>query len=674
MSEEKIGTRSDLIGNLMKKDAELKQGKGNHKQEMLFKEYLEFLMEHPEVAQFSHARIYNMILRDGVSELSEDDQDFFRVKDDFTFFTKHLKGVNTSISEVMEYFKAGSEGLSLGKKVLLLFGPPASGKSSFVEVLKTGLENNRNNLPYRIKGCPINEEPLHLLPQAMRDDFERALGLRIKGDLCPICRQLLKDYKEKHGDVGYYEIPVEQFSISRRTSTGIGRFEPADEKAQDISDITAKENPAITMNPNKGHNHPEAYSFVGAIPRGNRGLVEGVEFVKKGIDTKILWTFINLNEEGLLAVPGSNMPPVSIDTVVVGHCNIVGFKWFAGDPSQEALQSRIFAIPFGYALRIQDEVKIYEKLLKESRSKTHIAPGTLELVALFAVSTRLNPDNSFGNVIEKAKFLDGRVVESIKDKNLDVKAVLARGQASDDWSKRDGMFGVSPRDIMSALSKAVVSDKICKCLTPKKAIAFLIANFDNMMGVNPETLKAWKDLLNGDITKVYKKNVVETLNTAFLSSYGPLAYTKAKKYVEDVSLHCMRKTKLVAHNMASNSNKEPEYKSMQKIENAMGYTSNEMREAARSEMTMLYEAYMRRNNNNFNLSDFPHLQTAVNTVLLEEVAPNMINILTISDEVAGDDAEKNRKKKDDLVVGLESLGYCEHCSREFLEEAKKYLK
>lgn len=674
MSEEKTGTRSDLIGNLIQKDADQKKSRGNHKQEMLFREYLEHLVEHPEVAQFSHARIYNMILGDGVSELPEADQDFFKVKNDFTFFTKQLKGVNTSIAEVMEYFKAGSEGLALGKKVLLLFGPPASGKSSFVEVLKRGLENYKTYPAYRIKGCPINEEPLHLLPQGMREDFEHALGVKIKGDLCPKCRHLLKQYKEKHGDVGYYEIPVEQFSISRRTSTGIGRFEPADEKAQDISDITAKENPAVTMNPNKGYNDPEAFSFVGAIPRGNRGLVEGVEFVKKGIDTKILWTFINLNEEGLLAVPGSNMPPVSIDTVVVGHCNIVGFKWFAGDPAQEALQSRIFAIPFGYALRIQDEVKIYEKLMKQSQSKTHITPGTLELVALFAISTRINADNSFGSVIEKAKFLDGRVVESVKDKNLDIKAVLARGQSSDDWSKRDGMFGVSPRDIMSALSKAVVSEQICKCLTPKKAIAFLIKNFDNMMGVSPETLKAWKDLLNGDITKVYKTNVIETLNTAFLSSYGPLAQTKAKKYIEDVTLHCMRKTKFIAHNLASGSNKEPDYKSMKKIENAMGYTTDEMREAARSEMTMLYQMYMRSRDNNFDLADFPHLQTAVNKVLLEEVAPNMINILTISDEVAGEDAEKNRKKKDDLVVGLEKLGYCEHCSREFLEEAKKYLK
>lgn len=673
MSEEKI----DKIQELIALDQEKKKNKTVEKEKITLKEYLKLLEENPQIAQFSHSRIYTMITGEGVEETGNTDKEFFGVKKEYKFFEKHLKGVKSQISEIMEFFKAGSQGLAIGKKVLLLFGPPASGKSSFVEVLKSGLENYRGVPLYKIEGCPINEEPLHLLPHNMRKEFEDLLGIKIKGDLCPKCRAKLKEYKEKFGDIGYYNIPVELFNISRRTMRGIGRFEPADEKAQDISDITAKENPAITYNPNRGFDDPDAYTLNGAIPRGNRGLVEGVEFVKKGIDPKILWTFINLNEEGILAVPGSNMPPIDIDTVVIGHCNIVGFKWFAGDPAHEALQSRIHAIPFGYALRARDEVEIYRKLLSQAKNLSneyHIAPNTLELVALFAVASRMSIDNNFSSIIEKARFLDGQVVESAAEKKIDVRSVLARGQSSDDWLKRDGMFGVSPRDIMSALSKALVSEKGCRCLTPKKAIAFLVSNFDNMMGVSPELIKSYKALLNDEISAEYKKNVIEVINTAFLSAYGDLALQKAKRYLQDVKLHCQKTRKYVGMRSVEEGSPEPDYAEMKKIENHMGLTSTEAANSARGELHAMYLEYLQEHGS-FNLNDFPKLKEAVNKVLLEEMSMNMLNILTLSDKpITGKDAEDARNHKKDLIDGLKKAGFCEHCAHEIMDEARKFLK
>ncbi|HBM45965.1 MAG: Serine protein kinase [Parcubacteria group bacterium GW2011_GWF2_38_76] len=664
---------ANIIDDLIKKDQERKLERKENKV-ITFEEYLGLLKESPKIAQFSAQRIFSMILGRGEKELSPVDREFFGVKKGYPFFEQHLKGVTSSVSEVMEFFLAGANGLALGKKVLLLFGPPASGKSSFLEILKSGLESYRDIPMYKIQGCPINEEPLHLLPQNMREDFERELGIKIKGDLCAKCRAKLEEYKEKGGPTGYYDIPVETFSISRRKMRGIGRFEPADEKAQDISDITAKENPAVTYNPKRGYDDPEAFTFNGAIPRGNRGLVEGVEFVKKGIDPKILWVFITLNEEGLLAVPGSNMAPLDIDTVVLGHCNIVGFKWFASDSAHEALQSRIYAIPFGYALRIKDEVEIYKKLINQANVKTHISPETLELVALFAISSRLNPDNNFSSVIEKAKFLNGQIVESIAEKRLDIKSVIERGKASDDWSKKDGMFGISPRDIMSALSKAIVSDKGCKCLTPKKAISFLLANFDNLMGVNPELIKAWKNLLNNEITKEYKERVIEIINTAFLSCYGDLALQKAKRYMKDVQLHCQKSRKFSAPRVTEENASGPDYTEMRKIETHMGLNSTEAQNSARGELLQMYYEYLQEHGE-FSLKDFPKLREAVNKVLLEEMQLNMINILTLSEKPAtGKEAENSRKHKEDLVEGLKKAGFCEHCVQEILEDARKFLK
>ncbi len=669
MGEKKI----DRIRALIEKDKKRKSGKPAEKQEITLREYLGLLQENPSIAQSSHSRIYSMIVDEGHEELSLVDQEFFGVEKGFIFFSKYLKGVYSQISEIMEYLKAGSQGLAIGKKILLLFGPPASGKSSFVEVLKCGLESFRKVPIYKIKGCPINEEPLHILPHNMRKDFEDLLGVTIKGDLCLKCRTKLDEYKVRHGEVGYYEIPVELFNISRRRGMGIGRFEPADEKVQDISDITAKENPAVTFNPNRGYDDPDAYTFSGAIPKGNRGLIEAVELVKKGVDAKILWPFINLCEEGVLAVPGSSMAPVDIDSVTIGHCNIIGYKWFANEASHEALHSRIFAIPFGYAIRIKDEVEIYKKLLAQAKNRdadSHIAPGALELVALFSVATRLNPDNDFANVLEKAKFLDGQMLESTSDKNLNIRSVLKKGYSSDDWSKRDGMFGISPRDVMSALSKAIVSEKGCKCLTAKKAMAFLLFNFDNMIGVSPEILKTYKELLANEITAEYKERIIEIINTAFRSTYGSLALQKAKRYLTNIKFHCQKTRKLVEV-LGVDEIGEPDYEEMRKVEMYMGFSTAEAANSARGEYYQMYLEYM-QGRGSFNLADLPKLEEAVNRVVLDEMQSSMLEMLIMVDDSHTGGNSKQHKKN--LIAGLKKLGYCNNCIPEVLEDARKYLK
>lgn len=663
--------RYSKIDELIKLDEKKKKEKAGESK-LTLREYLLLVQEKPEIAQFAHSRLYSMIMSEGTNEVGLADREFFDVDKEFNFFEKHLFGVKSQIAEIMEVFKAGSQNLPIGKKIILLFGPPASGKSSFMDIIKAGLSNYRKVPIYKIEGCPINEEPLHLLPYNMREEFQKLLNVEIKGDLCPKCRAKMDEYTKKHGEIGYYKIPVEQFKISLRRMKGIGRFEPADEKTQDVSDVTAKENAAVTYNPNRGYEDPDAFTLNGAIPRGNRGLVEGAEFVKKGIDTKILWAFINLNQEGVLFIPGSNLAPIDIDTVVLGHCNLVGFKWFVGNLADEAIQSRIHAIPFGYVIRVRHEVEIYRKLFDQAKYRdagVHIAPGALELVALFAVATRLNPDGDFGSILEKAKFINGHIVESAVDKMLSLRSVLMKGQSNDDWSKRDGMFGISPRDIMSALSKAFVSERGCKCLTPKKAMSFIISNFNNMPSVSPEMIKAYKHLIATEIEGEYKKNIIEIVNNAFLSS-SDLALKKAKQYLNNVKLHCLKTRKFVNPVTPENS-RDPDYESMVKVEKHMGFSSHEAAISARGEFHQMYLEYLDEHKK-FNLNDFPKLKEAISKVLLEEMSTNMLDILTSSS--ANNNIEDVRQYHDDLVRGLKKLGYCNGCALEAMDDARKFLK
>lgn len=62
-----------------------------------------------------------------------------------------------------------------------------------------------------------------------------------------------------------------------------------------------------------------------------------------------------------------------------------------------------------YNLRVNDEVRIYEKLIAESGLKgVHIAPHTLRVASLFAILTRLEPPKKAGlSIMKKLKLYNG---------------------------------------------------------------------------------------------------------------------------------------------------------------------------------------------------------------------------------------------------------------------------
>lgn len=69
---------------------------------------------------------------------------------------------------------------------------------------------------FHIEGCPIHEELLHLIPRSLRDEFHNIYGIRIEGDLCPVCRYRLKE--EFNND--YTAMPITQSSFRFEVGEG----------------------------------------------------------------------------------------------------------------------------------------------------------------------------------------------------------------------------------------------------------------------------------------------------------------------------------------------------------------------------------------------------------------------------------------------------------------------
>src|SRR2546426_11129804 len=83
----------------------------------------------------------------------------------YNFFRDEFFGIEKTIAQIVRYFHSAALKGEESRQVLYLMGPVGSGKSSLVEKLQRGLEES---VFYSIDGCPMNEDPLHLIPRHLR--------------------------------------------------------------------------------------------------------------------------------------------------------------------------------------------------------------------------------------------------------------------------------------------------------------------------------------------------------------------------------------------------------------------------------------------------------------------------------------------------------------------------
>src|ERR671933_376400 len=408
-----------------------------------FRDYFELVTQNPRLAELSHARINDMIHAAGVEKLNEGTRDEVAR---YNFFAAELFGIEEPLARIVEYFKSAAQRLEVRKRILLLMGPVGGGKSTIVTMLKRGLEDwtrTDAGAVYAIKDCPMHEEPLHLIPVELRPEIEKHYGIYIEGDLCPQCRYALEHtYAGRHEDVRVHRIV-----FSEKNRIGIGTFAPSDPKSQDITELTGSID-LSTIGEVGVESDPRAYRFDGELNIANRGLMEFVEMLK--CDEKFLYSLLTLSQEQSIKTGRFSM--IYADEVVVSHTNENEYNSFVGNKKSEALQDRIILVKVPYNLRVSEEIRIYEKLLRQSAlQKVHVAPHALHTSATFAVLTRLEESKKAGmSLLKKLKLYDGEAVEDYAEK--DVKELKEEAQ-------REGLDGISPRYVINRLSSALVRNE-----------------------------------------------------------------------------------------------------------------------------------------------------------------------------------------------------------------------
>ena len=428
---------------------------------------------------------------------------------------REFYGMEDAIAQIVAYFRHAAQGLEERKQVLYLLGPVGGGKSSIAERLKALMEVHPI---YVLKGSPVNESPLGLFhPGRDGPRLEAEYGIPARylhGIMSPWA---IKRLREFDGDLTRFRVARVQPSVLRQTA--VAKTEPGDENNQDISSLVGKVD--IRKLESLSQDDPDAYSYSGGLCLANQGLLEFVEMFKAPI--KMLHPLLTATQEGnYKGTEGFSAIP--FQGLILAHSNESEWQAFRNNRNNEAFLDRIYIVKVPYCLQVSEEVRIYRKLLTgSSLALAPCAPGTLEMMAQFAVLTRLKePENS--SIYAKLRVYDG---ENLKDVEPGAKSV----QEYRDYAGIDeGMGGLSTRFAFKVLSAVFNYDQTEIAANPVH-LMYVLEQRLVREGMPEETQRRWLDFIKGWLAPRYAEFIGKEIQTAYLESYSEYGQNIFDRYV-----------------------------------------------------------------------------------------------------------------------------------------------
>ncbi|WP_379146047.1 PrkA family serine protein kinase [Paenibacillus sp. sgz500992] len=601
-----------------------------------FKDYIELLRKDPSPAKTAHSRVYDMIKSHGVEDING--------RKRYKFFEQEIFGLDRAVEKLVEeYFHSAARRLDVRKRILLLMGPVSGGKSTLVTLLKRGLEQYSRTdagAVYAIEGCPMHEDPLHLIPLELRPEIERELGVRIEGNLCPSCQMRLKN--EYYGDIE--QVKVVRVLLSEEERVGIGTFSPSDPKSQDIADLTGSID-FSTITEFGSESDPRAYRFDGELNKANRGVMEFQEMLK--CDEKFLWNLLSLTQEGNFKA--GRFALISADEMIIAHTNETEYKSFISNKKNEALQSRMIVMPVPYNLRVSEEEKIYAKLIAQSDMKhVHIAPHALRAAAIFSILTRLKESKKQGmDLIKKLRMYDGEEVEGYKE--ADLKEMQTE-------YLDEGMSGIDPRYVINRISSALIKGDL-QCMNALDVLRAIKDGLDQHPSITKEERERYLNFIS-IARKEYDILAKSEVQKAFVYSFEESAKTLFENYLDNIEAFC---NWAKIRDPLTDEEMEPDERLMRSIEEQIGISEN-AKKAFREEILIRISAYSRKGKK-FEYNNHDRLREAIEKKLFTDLK-DIVKITTSSK--TPDESQLKRINEVSRRL-IDEHNYCPICANELLK-------
>jgi serine protein kinase len=589
-------------------------------------------------ARTSHEYIWDMLLWHGRTAQGTD------VQKACELFRRELFGVDEPLRRVVDYFKAAAAGSDVGRRLLLLLGPPSGGKSTMAILLKRGIEEysrTDEGALYAIKGSPLRESPLNLIPTILRAGFRETYGVEISGELSPWAR----DYVDRQCEADYLRVPVERIFLSEAARCGIGTYAPHDPSTADIADLVGSVDLSkVAQVGDEGD--PRAWSWSGAVYAASRGLLEMIEILK--VKREFLYLLLTMTQEKNVKV--ARFPLIYLDETILAHTNLAEFNNFLQEKENEALLDRMVIIKVPYALSYRDEARIYKKLMYGAPAfrNTHLDPHVLHLAAVFAILTRhTKPEREGLDLPKKVRIFAGEAVEGFSETEV----VRLKAEAPD-----EGLTGVSPRFVINALSNAITRGN-AHSLTSMELLLALKDAIESDARMDAKQKKQWFDHLVTARKEFYNRWVKEDVHRALFASFQDEAQQILEKYLDEIEASLDQRQ---VTDPMTGENRAPDERFLRSVEEKIKVSESGKQSFRQEVIRKAMVAF--KSGEKFHLGSHARVREAIEQYLFEE-RRDVLRLVTSTSRPDDEARQKISVVQERLV---KEYGYDEHSAQEAL--------
>jgi intein/homing endonuclease len=390
--------------------------------------------------------------------------------------------------------------------------------------------------------------------------------------------------------------------------------------------------------------HPLAYNFDGELNVANRGLMEFIEMLK--VDPKFRHILLTLAQEKRIKV--ERFPLIYADLVPIAHTNENEYNKFVANKTEEALHDRLWVVKFPYNLGLDNEVKIYEKLICQTPGfkDIHIAPHTLLVAGMFAVLSRLEEPKDKGiTLLQKMQLYNNEDVDGFTKQN--VKELQKE-------SEREGLDGISPRYVINRLSACFARHGVTT-VTPISALRSIEEGLTTNAKLNKEDVVKLKNLI-AICVEEYSKIACNEVQKAFFVNFEHEISTLLSNYIDNVGAY-------LDDNKVENEwgdLVDPDESLMRGIEEKVEVT-NTGKDSFREEV---YRKMIRSKSEtgNYDYQSHPKLKEALQKQLFDERKP----VIKLTVSVRNPDEEALKKINDVIKILVDQYGYNVESANELL--------
>src|SRR3954467_5036968 len=429
-------------------------------------------------------------------------------------------GMEETIERIVGFFRHAAQGLEERKQIIYLLGPVGAAKSSIAERLKALMEVHPI---YVLKAgdelSPVFESPLGLFnPDRMGRMLEDRYGIpqrRLTGLMSPWCIKRLDEFE---GDISRFR--VAKMLPSRLRQIAVAKTEPGDENNQDISSLVGKVD--IRKLELHSQNDPDAYSYSGGLNRANQGMLEFVEMFKAPI--KMLHPLLTATQEGNY-IGTENIGAIPFAGIIMAHSNEAEWQSFRSNRNNEAFIDRIYVIKVPNCLRVTEEQKIYEKLIRGSElAGAPCAPATLEMLARFSVLSRLR-EHQNSNLFSKMRVYDG---ESLREVDPRARSLQEYKDAA---GVDEGMEGASTRFAFKVLAATFNHDTTEIAADPVH-LMYVLEQAIRREQLPDDAEKRYLEFIKAELAPRYAEFIGHEIQKAYLESYHDYGQNLFDRYVD----------------------------------------------------------------------------------------------------------------------------------------------